>query len=237
MTMITIRTKYLPYILFLLILLPLAGRAQVKIHNLGLFPKTGPDRFNRYLPRSLYLEPGGGVGIWQQSDQVNMQPRDFPVMGFVEVSKDLSPLSYGVSYNTLSSYQQEQFFLQPEYGSLYAKFSPGKLFFFFPPALDVFAMAGVTAWRAELTDERNPSDRLETPVQSDNGMGLMAGAGARLYIRNFGIGAQWNYFFAQGNYLIDPEEAPVAVETGSAQVQITLSYRFQLGELIRCPKL
>jgi hypothetical protein len=199
------------------------------------FPAVGADRFANYYPTSLYLEPGFGAAVWYQSDQVNMENQRLPLMGFLEVSKDLSPLSYGVSYNGHTSYQQRDFVLNPEYATLYARYSVSKLFKFIPPAVDVFAMAGVSGWRAELRDDRDPQFQSPQPVQFDAGVGWMAGAGARYYYKNLGLGAQWNYFNAQGSYLIADEQESVGVEVGAAQVQITLSYRFRLGDPIKCP--
>lgn len=199
------------------------------------FPAVGADRFATYFPASLYLEPGIGAGVWYQSDQVNMEGQRLPLMAFLEVSKDLSPLSYGISYNGYTSYRQRDFILNPEYASLYARYSVSRLFKFIPPAFDVFAMAGISGWRAELRDERDPQFQSSQPVQFDAGVGWMAGAGVRYYYKNLGIGAQWNYHNAQGNYLISDDEASVGVEVGAAQAQITLSYRFRLGDPIKCP--
>ncbi|MFP4095788.1 MAG: outer membrane protein [Cyclobacteriaceae bacterium] len=224
-------------ILLCLLCLPLASQARTPIGriNFTFFPASGPDRFATYFPRSLYLEAGIGAGIWYQSDQVNMEGQQLPLMAFLEISKDLSPLSYGISYNTYSTYQQREFFFAPEYASLYARYSVSKLFDFVPPEIDVYAMAGLAGWRAELRDERDPQFQSSQPVQFDAGMGWMAGAGVRYYYRNLGIGAQWQYFNAQGEYIITDEDGAVTVETGSAQVQITLSYRFRLGDPIKCP--
>lgn len=199
------------------------------------FPAVGADRFATYYPASLYLEPGIGAGVWYQSDQVNMVGQQLPLMAFLEVSKDLSPLSYGISYNTYSSYRQREFVLNPEYATIYGRYSVSSLFKFVPPALDVFVMAGVSGWRAELRDERDPQFQSSQPVQFDAGIGWMAGAGARYYFKNLGIGAQWNYHNAQGSYLISDDDASVGVEVGAAQVQVTLSYRFRLGDPIKCP--
>jgi hypothetical protein len=217
--------------------LPLATLARVPLGgiNFTFFPVSGPDRFAAYFPRSLYLETGIGAGLWYQSDQVNMEGQQLPLMAFLEISKDLSPLSYGISYNTYSSYRQRDFTLSPEYASLYARYSVSKLFGFVPPELDVYAMAGMTGWRAEFRDERDPQFQSSEPVQFDAGLGWMAGAGIRYYYKNLGIGAQWQYFNAQGEYVITDEDGGISVETGSAQVQITLSYRFRLSDPIKCP--
>lgn len=227
------------FTLTLLFLCLLSPAVLAKGPGLGIgftfFPAVGADRFATYYPTSLYLEPGLGAGVWYQSDQVNMESQQLPLMAFLEVSKDLSPLSYGISYNTYSSYRQRDFILNPEYATLYARYSLGRLFKFIPPALDVFAMGGVSFWRAELRDERDPQFQSPNPVQFDAGIGWMGGAGARYYFKNLGIGAQWNYFSAQGSYLIADGEDSVGVEVGSAQVQVTLSYRFRLGDPIKCP--
>lgn len=231
--------RLIQFTLLLLFICFLAPPASAKWPGDGLdftlFPAVGSDRFATYYPTSLYLEPGIGAGVWYQSDQLNMEGQQLPLTAFLEVSKDLSPLSYGVSYNTYSSYRQREFTLNPEYATVYARYSVSRLFKFIPPALDVFAMAGITGWRAELRDERDPQFQSAEPVQFDAGMGWMAGAGARYYYQNFGIGAQWNYFNAQGSYVIADGEEGVSVEVGSAQVQLTLSYRFRLGDPIKCP--
>ncbi|MFP4091258.1 MAG: hypothetical protein ACLFT3_13200, partial [Cyclobacteriaceae bacterium] len=122
-------------ILLCLLCLPLASQARTPIGriNFTFFPASGPDRFATYFPRSLYLEAGIGAGIWYQSDQVNMEGQQLPLMAFLEISKDLSPLSYGISYNTYSTYQQREFFFAPEYASLYARYSVSKLFDVVPP--------------------------------------------------------------------------------------------------------
>lgn len=226
--------KFTFTLLFLCLLSP---AAIAKGPGLGFtfFPAVGADRFATYYPASLYLEPGIGAGVWYQSDQLNMEGQRLPLMGFLEVSKDLSPLSYGVSYNGYTSYQQRDFILNPEYATLYARYSVSRLFKFIPPNIDVFAMAGVSGWRAELRDDRDPQFQSPQPVQFDAGVGWMAGAGARYYYKNLGIGAQWNYFNAQGSYIIADGEESVGVEVGSAQVQVTLSYRFRLGDPIKCP--
>lgn len=199
------------------------------------FPKSNTVRFSEYYPRSIYLELGLGAGAWYQSDQRNMVGQQLPLFGFVEVSKDLSPLSYGISYNTYTSFQQGDFTLSPDYASIYGRYSLSKAFRFIPPALDAYVMAGVSGWRAQLSDNREPGFQSAQQIQYDTGVGWMAGSGVRYYFGNLGIGAQWNYFNAQGRYTVTDGDSPVQVETGSSQVQITLSYRFRLGDPIKCP--
>lgn len=224
-------------LLLLYLLIPCLLYASKAGNGIGFtfFPVGGTDRFVPYFPRSLYLEAGIGAGAWYQSDQVNMDGQQLPLMALLEISKDLSPLSYGISYNAYSSYQQRDFTFNPEYASLFAKYSVSKLFIFVPPEIDVYAMAGLAGWRAELRDKREPQFQSSQPVQFDAGMGWMAGAGVRYYFRNLSIGAQWQHFNALGEYVISDEDGAVTVEAGSSQVQITISYRFRLGDPIKCP--
>ncbi|MEK6477070.1 hypothetical protein WJR50_06030 [Catalinimonas sp. 4WD22] len=231
------RTYFLIIILLLLCTVSLHAQGSRGYGQNGpftFFPQSHQDGLSKYYPGSLYLEPGIGAGLWYQSDQLNLEPQQLPLMAFLEVSKDLSPLSYGISYNTFTSFRQRDFVLHPEYASLYACYSFSQLFPFVPPQIDAFVMAGATAWQAELRDERAPEFRSAEPVETDRGAGWMAGAGVRYYHKNLGLGAQWNYYNAQASFLAGADE-PVSVAVGSAQVQLTLSYRFRLSDPIKCP--
>lgn len=231
------KISFLSFILFLLCALPLfaqSGNGYGQNGPFTFFPQSHQNGFSKYYPSSLYLEPGIGIGVWYQSDQLNMEPQQLPLMAFLEVSKDLSPLSYGISYNTFTSFRQRDFVLNPEYATLYARYSFSQLFPFIPPQLDAFIMAGATAWQAELKDERAPEFRSAEPVETDRGAGWMVGAGVRYYFKNLGLGAQWSYCNAQASFLAGADE-PVEVAVGSAQLQLTLSYRFQLSDPIKCP--
>ncbi|MDF9795017.1 hypothetical protein OKW21_000280 [Catalinimonas alkaloidigena] len=231
------KTYFLSFMPFLLCTLPMfaqGGNGYGQGSPFTFFPQTYQAGLSKYYPTSLYLEPGMGAGVWYQSDQLNMEPQRLPLVTFLEVSKDLSPLSYGISYNTFTSFRQRDFVLNPEYASLYARYSFSQLFSFVPLQIDAFVMAGATAWQAELRDERAPEFRSAEPIETERGAGWMAGAGVRYYLKNLGLGAQWNYYNAQASFLAGADEL-VEVAVGSAQLQLTLSYRFRLSDPIQCP--
>ncbi len=190
----------------------------------------------RRAPGFKYIEIGAGVGIWHQSDQAGLENAGLPFHFFAEYGNTANPLSFGIAVNTGARYVQEDVYLRPNYIPVYAKYNFSPLFYFIPKALELNGLAGIMGWTAGLTDERNGSQTAnENRFQSDGGVGIMAGAGAIYRIKNFGVGAQFTYFYGKGKYVLAGTEA-TDVYTGSAQLNILVSYRFILGgDRLNCP--
>lgn len=183
---------------------------------------------------SRYLEIGGGVSVWYTSTQNGLENDFLPFHFFAEYGNTASPLSVGLGFNTGGRYVQEGVVLRPDYIPIYAKYNVAPLFYFIPEKLDVYGLAGIAAWQADLEDERlNQPD--ENRFQSDGGVGLVAGVGTTYRLGNFGIGAQFTYFSGKGDFALGGTES-TQINTGSAQLSILLSYRFIFGgDRLTCP--
>lgn len=181
-----------------------------------------------------YLEVGGGVSLLYQSTQNGLENDGIPFHFFAEYGNTASPLSVGLGFNTGGRYVQDGVVLRPNYIPVYAKYNVAPLFYFIPKKLDVYGLAGISAWQADLNDERLNQPE-ENRFQSDGGVGLVGGVGATYRLGNFGIGAQFTYFSGKGKYALGGTES-TEINTGSAQLSILLSYRFIFGgDRLNCP--
>ncbi len=181
-----------------------------------------------------YLEIGGGVSIWHTSTQSGLENDFLPFHFFAEYGKTSSLLSVGIGFNTGGRYVQEGVVLTPDYIPIYAKYNVAPLFYFIPEKLDIYGLAGISPWTAGLADER-PNQPDDNRFQSDGGVGLVAGVGARYYLGRWGFGTQFTYFTGKGEYALGGAEN-TEINTGSAQLSLLVSYRFIFGgDRLTCP--
>lgn len=181
-----------------------------------------------------YLEVGGGISILYSSTQNGLENDGMPFHFFAEFGNTARLLSVGVGFNTGGRYVEEGVFLRPDYIPVYIKYNIAPLFYFIPKKLDVYGLAGISAWQADLEDERLNQPE-ENRFQSDGGVALVAGVGTTYRLGNFGVGAQFTYFTGKGEYALGGIES-TEVNTGSMQLSLLLSYRFIFGgKGLTCP--
>ncbi len=215
-----------------------------------LFPETKPLRVNYpglglrseikegYNPQKTagfyYLELGAGVSVLYSSNQNGLENDFMPFHFFAEFGKTNSLLSVGAGFNTGGRYVREGVVLTPDYIPVYAKYNVAPHFYFIPKKLEIYGLAGLSFWKAGLADER-PNQPNANRFQSDGGIGLVAGAGARYYLGRWGFGAQFTYFSGKGEYALGGMERS-EIKTGSTQLSLLVSYRFIFGgDRLTCP--
>ena len=183
----------------------------------------------------VFIEVGGGMAPWYDSDQRRMNNLTLPVQGFIEYGTTTSPWRLAAGITTRTQFQQKNFVLQPRHVFLYGKYVLPPFVHSSTQFTEVYGLAGVQGWRANLSEQPDP-DQL-TPnliAERDQGIGAMVGVGGRYYFRSLGIGAQLQRFIGQGKFAVGGDDK-VNARVGSSQLVLSLSYRFGLFDPVRCP--
>jgi|GEM_PF-3573143 len=183
-----------------------------------------------------YIEIGAGPAIWQTSHEPLMENERNAIHFFVEYGDMLKPLSYVAGINFNPAFIQEGYLLEPNYYFFNLKYSPSRKWYNWPIWMNVYGLLGASYWQASLTNTNfGNAGSVELVTETDSGFGFMTGAGVSFEFFNFSLITQFTYELGVGQY-----EAgaflPQDVHTGSAQINIMLSYRFFLSGLQwKCP--
>ncbi len=183
-----------------------------------------------------YVEITGGYGIWIQAAQTGFENVDTPLFGSIEYGNTLSPLSFGLGASIGNQLNRDSISLNPQYAFAFAKYRISQLVPSLPSGLEVYGLAGASAWRADLDNFATETSEFSIPGnQKDQGVGMILGAGIQYRYREIGVGAQFLWITGKGNYqLADATE--VGVLTGTKQLHVVLSYRLVWGrKKINCP--
>ncbi len=183
-----------------------------------------------------YIEIGAGSAIWQTSHEPLMENERNAIHFFVEYGDMLKPLSYVAGINFNPAFLQEGYLLEPNYYFFNLKYSPSRKWYNWPVWMNIYGLLGASYWQASLTNTNfGNAGSVELVKETDSGFGFMTGAGVSFEFFNFSLITQFTYELGVGQY-----EAgaflPQDVHTGSAQINIMLSYRFFLSGLQwKCP--
>ncbi|MBX2842844.1 MAG: hypothetical protein KTR26_13830 [Flammeovirgaceae bacterium] len=183
-----------------------------------------------------YIEIGGGPAVWQESHETKMENRQKAFHLFVEYGDLQKPLSFQGGVNTNAGFIQDGYLLEPTYFFASAKYTPTRLWYFWPVWFNLYGIGGATYWQANLSNiNYGDFPNFENAIEENSGLGFLTGVGASVEWLNFSLITQFSYFFAKGKYEGGTFEKQ-DVYTGSAQVNVMLSYRFFLsGFQWKCP--
>lgn len=192
--------------------------------------------YGKHQNRQSYVEIGGGIGVWHQSSEPQMQASGMPLHLLVEYGSTGSPTSYGIGINRGSRYELEGFVLSNDYTFAQIKFDALSLISAGPESLSAYALLGATYWQSQLDDQRiNPQVINENPQEGDSGPGFMAGVGASYRWKKLGLHTQLTYFRGQAEYYAGADDT-LSVQTGNIQLNLILSYRISFGGAkLACP--
>lgn len=192
--------------------------------------------YGKHQNRQSFVEIGGGLGVWHQSNEPQMQASGMPLHLLAEYGSIGSPISYGIGVNRGSRYELEGFILSNDYTFAQIKFDALSLITVIPESFSAYALLGAIYWQSQLDDQRiNPQVISENPLEGDNGPGLMAGVGASYRWKNLGLHTQLTYFHGQAEYYAGADE-PLDVRTGNTQLNLIRSYRISFGDAkLACP--
>ncbi len=221
-----------------------------KLHSLWATSPTDPSGeslkigFKKHKSREYttsrgmnYLEVGGGIGLWYQSIQPGMEPDIMPILAYVEYGNTSNPISYVIGTNFITTFRQDIFLLKPAHAFIAPKLYVSRILPNMPDWLDVYALAGPTFWQGNLTERSYGGVvNYENKVETDSGIGFIAGAGMAYRFHRWAVGTQFTYLLGEGEYLAGGFEQQ-KVNVGSTQLNIIISYRFGLGSknAIACP--
>ncbi|WP_020532837.1 hypothetical protein [Flexithrix dorotheae] len=203
-----------------------------RLENFELKRKRKPKR--KYDFR--YIEIGGGPAVWQESHETKMENQQKAFHLFVEYGDLQKPLSYQAGLNTSAGFIQDGYLLEPTYYFANLKYTPTRLWYFWPVWFNIYGIAGATYWQANLSNVNFGNfPSYENAIEENSGPGFLTGVGASVEWLNFSLITQFSYFFAKGKFEGGTFEKQ-DVYTGSAQVNVMLSYRFFLsGFQWKCP--
>ncbi len=192
--------------------------------------------YGKHQNRQSFVEIGGGLGVWHQSNEPQMQASNMPLHLLVEYGSTGSPISYGIGVNRGSRYELEGFVLSSDYTFAQIKFDALSLISAVPESFSAYALAGATYWQSQLDDQRlNPQVINENPQETDNEPGIMAGVGASYLWKKLGFHTQLTYFRGRAEYFAGANE-PLDVRAGNIQLNLILSYRISFGGAkLACP--
>ena len=192
--------------------------------------------YSKHQNRQSFVEIGGGLGIWHQSSEPQMQASGMPLHLLIEYGSTDSPISYGIGVNRRSRYELQGFVLSNDYTFAQIKFDALSLISAVPESFSAYALLGATYWQSQLDDQRmNPQVINENQQETDSGPGLMAGVGASYRWKKLGFHTQLTYFQGRAEYNAGAEEL-LNVQAGNLQLNLILSYRISFGGAkLACP--
>ncbi len=198
------------------------------------FVKSVAPRGRKYDFR--YIEIGAGPAIWQTSHEPLMENQRNAIHFFIEYGDMLKPLSYVAGVNFNPAFIQEGYLLEPNYYFFNLKYSPSRKWYNWPVWMNIYGLLGASYWQASLTNTNfGNAGSNELLTEKDSGLGFMTGAGVSFEFFNFSLITQFTYELGVGQYEAGAFQ-PQDVHTGSAQINVMLSYRFFLSGLQwRCP--
>ena len=208
---------------FLLILCLLFSHHLLFSSNNSSTPKKKKNPLdNNGLP---FLTVDVGAGAWYSSRQSGMSNEKLPMAIYLEYGKTQSPFGVMLGANFYTTYELDNFLLNPNYFSLAATYQPLKKKKAFRK-FNIYGLAGVNLSYSRFTEkEYSGIVNYEHKVDKEIGYGIQLGAGVAYRFKNMEIGPVFMYHTGSSDFLAG-YFTKQSFNTGSLQLNILFKYYF-----------